>query len=420
LTDSTDTKKVFCTWIDKNFDGGYELQLYEDVFTFGATKYFIKKIINESQYYPGTRKIIVKQGKDSEYFFSSFVGWIDLLEPYIFEKTKLLESQNGFWLLDGKLGLGFFNKEDSLSFGFDVAGSKLLHVCGNVFDNYLIVTEDENLYLADLSESPDIKPLSKISSNEKVLPHKIYNVIDSVFVIQTFDGLYLGEITNEKIGLSKVLISNINAYNYNWIYKWGKLFFTDEEKIGDKYVLCLVSAEIDLSNKQLVNRTKLIQGIIPKYQFSSDGNYFTSFVGDTLIVYLISERKIIKSYDFSKIKHESSRGIIIDSPYVYVHTFDAGVDVKDEFELKRYYLTQNYPNPFNPATSIAYEIPNNSHVELKIYDMLGREISTLVNEEQNAGKHEVKFNGANLSSGVYIYRLRANNFLEIKKMMFLK
>ncbi len=420
LSDSSNTKKVFCTWTDRNFNGGYELQVYEDIYIEGVAKYFVKKIVNENQFYPGTRKIIVKQSTGSEYVFSSFVGWVDLLEPYIFERTKLLKTQNGFWLLNGKLGVAFFSNADSLSFESEVNDSKLLHICGKVLNNYLIVTDDDSLYLADISDSPLIKPITKISSEENVYPQKIYNIIDSLYIIQTFDGIYLGKITNEKVSISACLIPNVNAYNYDWIYKWGKIFFTDEEKIGDKHVLCLFCAEIDLPNKQLVNRSKLINGIIPKYRFSVDGNYFTSLVGDTLVVYSIDEQQIVKSYDFSKIKYEASRGIIIDSPYVYVHAVDKVVNAKDERVLSEYNLSQNYPNPFNPITSIKYEIPKQSHVELKVYDILGREISTIVNEEQVAGKHEAKFNGENLSSGVYIYKLKARNYLEIKKMMLLK
>ncbi len=88
----------------------------------------------------------------------------------------------------------------------------------------------------------------------------------------------------------------------------------------------------------------------------------------------------------------------------------------------QFYLEQNYPNPFNPETKIAYSIPQNAFVSLKIFDVLGKEIAKLVNENQIAGKHEVNFNIANysLSSGVYLYKLDANNFTSVKKMICLK
>jgi hypothetical protein len=83
-------------------------------------------------------------------------------------------------------------------------------------------------------------------------------------------------------------------------------------------------------------------------------------------------------------------------------------------------LAQNYPNPFNPTTKISYTIPSRNNVSLKIYDMLGREVATLVNTTKDAGNYEVNFNASNLASGLYIYKLQAGNFVQSKKMLLLK
>jgi Secretion system C-terminal sorting domain len=88
--------------------------------------------------------------------------------------------------------------------------------------------------------------------------------------------------------------------------------------------------------------------------------------------------------------------------------------------IKDFTLSQNYPNPFNPTTVIEYTIPKDSHVTLKIYDVLGQEVETLVNEDQNVGRYEVQFNGSRLASGVYFYRLVAGNHVITKKMLELK
>ena len=97
-----------------------------------------------------------------------------------------------------------------------------------------------------------------------------------------------------------------------------------------------------------------------------------------------------------------------------------------------YALYQNYPNPFNPTTTIKFTIPSNVKremsnslpaygvVTLKIYDVLGNEIATLVNEEKPAGSYEVEFDGTNLTSGIYFYQLRAGEFIQTKKMLLLK
>ncbi|MBI4535296.1 MAG: T9SS type A sorting domain-containing protein, partial [Ignavibacteriae bacterium] len=77
-------------------------------------------------------------------------------------------------------------------------------------------------------------------------------------------------------------------------------------------------------------------------------------------------------------------------------------------------------NPFNPSTKIQYTVPNSSHVTLKVYDLLGREVSTLVNGEQAAGSYEVAFRANDLANGTYFYKLQAGSFTSVKKMMLLK
>ena len=83
-------------------------------------------------------------------------------------------------------------------------------------------------------------------------------------------------------------------------------------------------------------------------------------------------------------------------------------------------LEQNYPNPFNPSTRISYQLPVSGNVTLKVYDLLGREVATLVNEEKPAGSYEVSFDASQLSSGVYLYRLSSGSFIETKKMILMK
>ena len=85
-----------------------------------------------------------------------------------------------------------------------------------------------------------------------------------------------------------------------------------------------------------------------------------------------------------------------------------------------YSLAQNYPNPFNPVTTIKYGILERSFVELKLFDILGREVEVLVNEEQDVAFYEIQFNAVELSSGIYFYRLKAASFVETKKMFLMK
>jgi len=83
-------------------------------------------------------------------------------------------------------------------------------------------------------------------------------------------------------------------------------------------------------------------------------------------------------------------------------------------------LTQNYPNPFNPTTTIGFSIPQKGLVTLKVFDVLGNEIRTLIIEEKDSGYYQVEFNSDGLSSGIYFYQLEAGSFIETKKMVLMK
>lgn len=98
----------------------------------------------------------------------------------------------------------------------------------------------------------------------------------------------------------------------------------------------------------------------------------------------------------------------------------ASTEVEASQRPREVKLWQNYPNPFNPTTVITYQVPSSSLVSLTVYDVLGREVATLVNERRSAGTYQVLFNGTNLPSGIYFYRLQAGTWSETKKMMLIK
>jgi hypothetical protein len=104
-----------------------------------------------------------------------------------------------------------------------------------------------------------------------------------------------------------------------------------------------------------------------------------------------------------------------DGTYKYSKTVEVSSLSPVQFSL-----SQNYPNPFNPSTTISYSLPQDNFVSLKVYNVLGNEVATLVNEQITAGAHKVNFNASNLSSGVYYYTIRTGNFTSTKKLMLLK
>lgn len=132
----------------------------------------------------------------------------------------------------------------------------------------------------------------------------------------------------------------------------------------------------------------------------------------------------------------SMAGTIIDNEFVlFIGTDGTGafkyidkltsIDNDDIKNAKQFHLYQNYPNPFNPTTKIRYTVPSNvkgeiTNVELNVYDILGNEIATLVNEQKEPGYYEMEFNASNIASGVYVYRLMTGKFVSTKKMLLLR
>ncbi|MFZ1462010.1 MAG: T9SS type A sorting domain-containing protein, partial [Ignavibacteria bacterium] len=93
---------------------------------------------------------------------------------------------------------------------------------------------------------------------------------------------------------------------------------------------------------------------------------------------------------------------------------------ENEIKTYNYKLEQNYPNPFNPTTKINYQLSMFSNVSLKVYDVLGHEVKTLVNENKPAGRYEVTFNEADFPSGIYFYKLETESYIQTRRMILLK
>ena len=204
---------------------------------------------------------------------------------------------------------------------------------------------------------------------------------------------------------------------------WGKIIFTDDSK--GNYSLYLVNEEIDLNLYEL-------PPVPPKngydIRFASgriaeninDGVQSIMMSGiDYPIRVRVENMSITLQDDLDQKIHaklESGDEIIITNESINKLL----VQFSNSVTLNEFSLSQNYPNPFNPSTKIKFAIPQESNVELNIYNVLGELVVTLVNKHLNSGYHEYEFNASNLSSGIYIYRIKAGNFVETKKMLLLK
>ena len=148
--------------------------------------------------------------------------------------------------------------------------------------------------------------------------------------------------------------------------------------------------------------------------YGNDGNHFN---------------KSFKELPNSAVGDSLSLELYYSSDHLPVYAdfkFEIITDVADEIEIPNLFkLSQNYPNPFNPSTTIEYTIPLNvrretQNVTLKVYDILGRVVATLVNKEQPAGNYTVQFDASGLTSGLYFYRLHYGESINTKKMLLIK
>jgi CubicO group peptidase (beta-lactamase class C family) len=117
---------------------------------------------------------------------------------------------------------------------------------------------------------------------------------------------------------------------------------------------------------------------------------------------------------------ETNLDTIYNALYDYGLSIPTGIYIKPRQKLQSFKLSQNYPNPFNPTTMISYQLPRISDVGMSIYNLLGQKIATLVNETQQAGFHHVEWDASGLANGVYYYRIEAGNFVQTRKMIYLK
>jgi hypothetical protein len=142
-----------------------------------------------------------------------------------------------------------------------------------------------------------------------------------------------------------------------------------------------------------------------------------------LHIELVNGLGLVFQYELGYVGYQNVlKGCVIDG-VVYGDTTVVSVDDEIPSQPIEFSLSQNYPNPFNPSTNIQYTVGSQQFVTLKIYDVLGNEVATLVNEESaagGAGEYEVEFNAINLPSGIYFYQLKAGSFIQTRKMLLIK
>jgi Secretion system C-terminal sorting domain len=190
-------------------------------------------------------------------------------------------------------------------------------------------------------------------------------------------------------------------------------------KIDSIFTKLFLPYQLSFKYHGIIKQTDRIQGnkssISPMIIPPNDSAKFIFEYSPFILTKISQTNKIIND---SILIHNNSKNI----PILIITSFaEIIVDVKNVRNIPvGYSLSQNFPNPFNPTTAISYQLPSFSHVMIKVYDVLGREVTALVNENKPAGNYSVKFDGNKLVSGIYFYRMESGSFSQTKKLLLLK
>ncbi len=213
--------------------------------------------------------------------------------------------------------------------------------------------------------------------------------------------------TNIKIPES---LGSILTFKTNW-----------EIESGWDYAMCQVSTDNGTNWISLEGMyTKPGSGSFqPKNKPLYDGKS-NGWVNEIIGLNDYKGKDVLFRFYFRSDGYENFDGIYVDDFRIVSYEKPTDVEDNNNLQISGFELFNNYPNPFNPTTTIAYQIPVAGMVTLKVVDILGREVTTLVNEYKNIGKYNITFDASNLTSGIYIYQIKAGNFTKANKMILVK
>ena len=312
-----------------------------------------------------------------------------------------------------------------------------------VGEKYIVITTDSlcNLYTLNT----ELNKLYSLETDELPFHPTTSQIYGNLLAVNSPSSIYLYDISNPSniSYLNKINLKNKNTINPfflsvvlkdNYIYCLEEYSYYSGEgvKTYTEYELLIY----DITDRLNVNEIYSLRiGLNLNKLIEYDNKLFLEYNNYNIAVYdLTLKNHPQKIGDLTFNLNDGINNLKIDSNYITISEGLDGTLGLDVFkysyitDLKSYKsknpsifrLFQNYPNPFNPSTKIKYSIPKAENVTLKIYDILGRQIKTLVNEEKPAGKYSVEFNGSSLPSGVYFYQIKAGNYIKTKKMLLLK
>ncbi|MDA3860720.1 MAG: M14 family zinc carboxypeptidase [Melioribacteraceae bacterium] len=379
-------------------------------------------------------------GFDKESYSAGDTGSISIelknkgLEDITNVKTIVNISDNALLLSGNNFNIGSISSRTSVSIEDDISFMvndttqasdsvfiELNYYSGELLlstDNYsFVVGAPKTYYIDSLNTLENWSYKSNVSKNWEVTTNTFYTTPSSVTDSRIGDYLSNTEsvLTSSAIDLTSISSPYLKfktKYNIESGWDYGQVSISTDsitwQPIGGG------SSKIGSGNFQ------------PSNEYIYDGNQ-SEWITEIVNLNEYSGNQIYLKFEFNSDEYIEEDGWYIDDVEIFQYSNNI-VSVNDELEFPTAYsLLQNYPNPFNPTTKIKYSIPvetrhgvSPQNISLKIYDILGREVATLVNKKQSAGNYEIIFNATNLTSGIYFYRLISGDFLESRKMLLLK
>jgi hypothetical protein len=240
------------------------------------------------------------------------------------------------------------------------------------------------------------------------------------------------DFTNTTGDVTQDFAHNTTFTDINWKYLLTVNFFAMSPHLGQLFLLRVVRQD----NQEEIGRDSLLSVLVPDFtiyipEFELEHGYNIDFFADHNGNGIYDSPPADHAW---RLTFNSSTGDIVQD---FTHNTNftdiewpniVGIEDDGIAALNDYALLQNYPNPFNPVTTIKYFVPDESHVRITVYNVIGKEITELVNEKKDAGSYEVSFDASSLASGIYFYKLQAaafssdggQSFTKIKKMVLLK
>jgi hypothetical protein len=407
-------------WVNYNNSYGSGYTKYEDVLYSPQSTFFEKfkqdDYINFGLITELSLEEFENQTSDS---YGNWMGYYDIIEPYLIPDTYPYRIENGTWLINGLYNMAFLSNDDKITILPKEYYHDMVYICTKIDDKYLTVFRKNtpepsyDFYLLDLSSSPEFDTTGavKVFFDQPAAPYKMRNLMDSLYItavdLLPYSGhkLNLYMLEDNIFYYVKTLIDDLFAEN--WEYRDSTLYLLSSNSLG---ALRFNPADTSF----------LPAGVIlplgSNYAVNRDLSIAVRIQGDTSLE--IFNPGLVNAIDISKIKNPKFP--FIDSPYVYIHQTMLITGIIDDNSRPSGYNLQVYPNPFNPSANVIYTLPERSTLDIKLFDMLGREVKDIYHGEADAGRHQLIIYASDLASGIYFIRLETGDYFKTQKILLLK